>query len=165
MNPYMNLYIEKEGELNINCKSTDLRGRLLSNLTNRPFEIDGQMCASVEAFFAGILFPFDDPRRKRSFASCYNYAQQMVQEAGKFGAWWNGIKVDYGSKEHKEWVKRALLESTLQNPDRYKALMDTKGLKLVHETGTYEDPNSFLSRKEFCEMMTNIRDSLSPSQN
>jgi len=154
------LYIEKDGELNINCQATDSRGRLLSNLTNRPFEIDGQMCASVEAFFAGILFPFDDPRRKRAFASCYGYSQKMVKEAGKSGAYWNNTKFNYGSKEHKDLVKRALLECTLQNPDRYKALMDTKGLRLVHETGTIEDPFSFLSRKEFCEIMTNIRDTL-----
>ena len=150
------MYVERDGELNINSQSTDSRGRLLSNLTNRPFEINGQMCASVEGFFAGILYPLDDPRRRRAFASCYGYSQKMVKDAGKVGVWWNNKQIIYGSKEHKDLVKRALLECTMQNPDRLEALMATKGLTLVDETGTIEDPITFLTRKEFCDAMTNI---------
>ena len=40
-----------ENAININNRSPDFRARILSNLINRPFLMDGQMCASVEAFF------------------------------------------------------------------------------------------------------------------
>lgn len=165
-----------QGQFNINSLSAHPHGRLLSNLTNRPFEIglfdaalsnnqygrenQQQMCASVEGFFAGILYPFDDSRRKRAFASCYGYAQKMVKDAGKSGMWWDNKRFEYGSKEHKDLVKRALLECTLQNPDRREALIATKGLILVHLTGTQEDPITFFTRKEFCEAMTEIRERL-----
>lgn len=33
----------EEGAININSRSTDFRARILSNLVNRPFMMDGQM--------------------------------------------------------------------------------------------------------------------------
>lgn len=149
-----------EGEININCKNSDIRGRLLSNLTNRPFQMGDQMCASVEGFFAGILYPPGSLGRRIAFASCYGYSQKMVLGGSKTTAWWNGQELKYGSDKHKALLRQGLLECTLQNPDRLKGLLDTEGLVLRHLTGTPEDQNNFLSRAEFCVMMTEIREEL-----
>lgn len=151
----------RNNELNINSKHpTDQRARILSNLTNRPFKVKGQMCASVEGFFAGVLYPPSDPMRERAFASCYGLSQKMVQNGSKDKVWWDNDILQYGSTEHKNICRMAILECTLQNQDRLDALRSTKGLILKHDTGLQEDPSSFLSRKEFCEILTDIREKL-----
>ena len=164
MNSNIIVPIVGEGEININCRNEDPRGRLLSNLINRPFRMNDQMCASVEGFFAGILYPPNNEEKERAFASCYTYAQKMVQNAhmmyNRDKVWWNDQELKYGSTEHKQLLREALLQCTLQNPDRLEALKATKGYILRHLTGTPEDPNNFLSRLEFCQMMTEIREQL-----
>ena len=93
----------KETEININSRNTDNRGRILSNLVNRPFKMKDQMCASVEGFFAGILYKTDDPQRSQAFATCYALSQKMIREGNCQYAWWDNKTYIYGSKEHKEY--------------------------------------------------------------
>lgn len=151
-----------DNELNINSKHpTDSRARILSNLTNRPFKINGQMCASVEGFFAGILYPPDDPVRERAFSTCYGLAQKLIHNGSKNKVWWNDHIFKYGSMDHKKLCQMAILECTLQNPDRLDALKATEDLTLRHITGLPGNPNSFLTKEEFCQILTEIRDNLS----
>jgi len=146
------------GELNIHSKSTDARARLLSALANRPFEIDGQMFSSVEGFYQGIRFAFEDPRRRRAFASSYGYAQQFHKEASGEFVWWKAEKIHCGSARHIEIIELAIRESFYQNPDRMKALLDTRGLRLRHLTGKEDEPNSPLPAETFCKLLSKIRD-------
>ncbi len=149
---------EVNGELNIISTSRDPRARFLSNLVNRPFEMEGQMFASFEGFYQGIKFPPEDRRRWRAFASSYGYAKQFGQEAIGDYVWWPDEKIHYASRRHKEILARGLRASFEQNPDRMEALLATRGLKLRHETGEKEKPYSPLPKKEFCKLLTRIRD-------
>jgi len=162
----------EENAININSRSSDFRARILSNLINRPFQIDGQMCASVEAFFAGTLYPLNDIRRARGFASCYAYSQKMVAEGIDLFhhlplsiIHWNNKEYTYASPEHKNLLERCILESILQNDDRKQALLDTDGLEIKHITGFPENPNTFLTRLEFCQILTRIRSKLLRNHN
>jgi hypothetical protein len=158
--------VEKNA-ININSRSSDNRARILSNLVNRPFLMDGQVCASVEAFFAGLLYPLNDMRRARGFASCYAYSQKLVAEGidlhnQNSKVFWNGQEYFYGSKEHKILIERCILESILQNDDRKQALIATAGLEIKHITSEKnpEDPNTFLTHDEFCQILDRIRKNL-----
>jgi len=46
----------EENELNIRSDSTDPRGKILSNLADTPFEIEGTIFPSVESALQGIKF-------------------------------------------------------------------------------------------------------------
>lgn len=148
------------GTLNVNSRSQDPRGRLLSALANRPFELKGIMFASVEGFFQGIRFPFDDPRRRRAFAASFGYAREFRHEANASRIWWNGQEISAGSIAHKELIEAAFRASFEQNPDRTQALIDTKGLSLTHDIGEEDEPGSPFTQAEFCTLLTKIRDEL-----
>jgi len=162
MSNYKNYVVPKvgPGELNVNSRHEDHRARILSNLVNRPFEMNGQMFASVEAFFAGTLYPPEHPRHRRGFAVCYALSQKYVREGNRENVWWNGKIYKYGSQEHKDLCEQAILESMLQNLDRKEALLATKGLVLRHETGFEQPKDTFLTKHEFCDILTRIREKL-----
>lgn len=152
------------GQINVNSKSTDPRARLLSNLVNRPFSIDGEMCASVEGFMAGILYPVGEMRR-RAFASSFVYAQNLMLDGMKVmdstvELNFREATFEYASIEHKHLIERSIYESIIQNPDRRQALLDTIGLEIVHVTGIQAPLNEFLTADEFAAILTRVRNSM-----
>src|SRR4051812_15364633 len=50
--------------LNISSRASDWRVKLISNFAPTPFELDGQVYASVEAFWQGLKFPCAADRRR-----------------------------------------------------------------------------------------------------
>lgn len=151
---------ESDGKLNVHSRSHDKRARLLSALANRPFEVNGQMFSSVEGFFQGIRFPFDDPRRARAFASCFGYAREFRHHADENWIWWDGEKIPAGSLQYKQIIEMGFRESFGQNPDRMQALKNTRGLELTHNIGEEDLPNSPFTQGEFCKLLTKIRDEI-----
>lgn len=147
-----------DNEFNVNSRSRNPNAKLLSALANRPFEIDGQMFSSIEGFYQGIRFPPDDRRRLRAFASSYGYAQQFRREGSKEFVWWQDKQIPYGSAEHKALIELAFRADFDQNPDRLEALKRTKGLRIRHETGEEDEPDSPFTKEEFCTLLTKIRE-------
>lgn len=158
---YMSTAVDDEiahnGGLNIYARSVDARARLLSALANRPFQIGRQMFASLEGFYQGIKFGWDDPRRERAFASSFGYAKQFSDQAGRVSVWWDDEVVPYASLRHKEIIEIGFRASFDQNPDRLAALVATRGLRLRHETGEEDEPDAPLTRDGFCALLTKIR--------
>ena len=152
---------ESDGELNVHSRSRDPRARVLSALANRPFSMIGAgMFASFEGFFNGIKYHYDDPRRRRAFASSFGYAQRFGDEAQNEWVWWHGKRISSGSPEHRDLIKQAHRESIMQNPDRMQALIDSAGLVITHNIGTPSPPDSPYSHNDFCAELTEFREEL-----
>ena len=58
----------------------------------------------------------------------------------------------------KEIVELGFRASFEQNPDRMQALKDTRGLVITHDIGEEDPPDSPFTQREFCELLTKIRD-------
>jgi hypothetical protein len=157
---------ERNGYLNITSRSRGPRARLLSALANRPFQFEYDWRASasrhwyssLEGWYQGIKFSPDDPRRYEAFASCFGHAKAFSKQAENQYVWWGGFApIVYASPPHKQLIEAAFRASFPKGSDREKALLDTRGLKLVHETNEPDAPDSPLTKVEFAALLTKIR--------
>lgn len=143
--------------LNIRSDSDDWRARYLSNLSNHSFFIDGEKMASVEGFIQGIKFPKVNHIRKQSFQLVGVDAKRLGKKAECNFVWWKDETIKYGSAEHHKLIKKAICCKFNQNVDAMKALLETDGLVLVHDTGYPDSPKTSLPADIFCKILTNIR--------
>lgn len=148
--------------LNISSGSDDLRARELSNLTIRPFDLDGVRARSVEGLLQGIKFPPGDPRREEAFGMAGIKAKNMGKQAENQCVWWNGVQIVYGSAEHHALLERAIRASFEQNPIAMLILHSTRGMELIHDLGTPESPRTSLPAADFCGMLIRLRDEVDP---
>ncbi|MFA5129726.1 MAG: hypothetical protein WC477_02265 [Patescibacteria group bacterium] len=144
--------------LNIRSDSDDLRARELSNLQPRPFILDEVKLRSAEGFIQGIKYPLGDPLRLEVFNLAGIKAKRMGEQAGKKYVWWNYIQIPYGSTPHHALIEKGIRESFKQNPYALILLYSTRGMKLTHDLGTPESPNTSLPADDFCDILTRLRD-------
>lgn len=143
--------------LNIKSDSDDWCARCLSNLSSHSFFIDGEKMASVEGFIQGIKFPKVNHIRKQSFQSVGVDAKRLGKKAECNFVWWKDKIIEYGSVEHHKLINKAICCKFNQNADAMKALLETDGLVLVHDTGHPDSPKTSLPADIFCKILTNIR--------
>jgi predicted NAD-dependent protein-ADP-ribosyltransferase YbiA (DUF1768 family) len=144
--------------INAAYKSDDPRGRAMSNLSHHPFVLDGVWCGSVEGFIQGIKFAPDDPRRGATLKLQGVPAWKMRTQAQGGFIWWNGEQIAYRSQKHSELIRRAIEAKFAQNLDAFEALLATRGLTIIHETGHLESPTTTLTAVAYCAILTTIRD-------
>lgn len=146
--------------LNISAVSDDWRGVALSNFVLSPFVLDGRLFASVEGFIQGIKFPEHDPRRERAFTLSAWDAKKLGGEASLDGVYWQGERLPYGAERHHGLIEAAIRARILQSEGLRQALISTRGLTLVHETGAPDSPKTSLPTPVFCRIMNDLRDEL-----
>lgn len=144
--------------LNIKSQSHDWRARCLSNFSADSFVIDGERIASVEGFIQGTKFPEGHPTRQQAFQSIGGEAKRLGNEAERKSIWWKEQDIPYGSAEHHQLIERAIRSKFEQNDNAMKALLDTEGMVLTHDTGYPDSPNTSLPATTFCEILTRIRE-------
>uniref|UniRef100_UPI003341F7E4 hypothetical protein n=1 Tax=Castellaniella defragrans TaxID=75697 RepID=UPI003341F7E4 len=148
-----------DNTINIAFTSDDWRGIALSNFSLSPFELDGQLLASVEGFIQGIKFPPDHPARARAFVSWAWEAKECGRGADKRFVYWDDRRIEFGGADHHRLVERALRARFAQNEGLRRVLSATRGLDILHQTG--EGPESTpmsLPAAAFCRILTDIRD-------
>lgn len=120
--------------INITSRAVDPGIRLLSNLANTPFELDGETYASVEAFWQGLKFV--EPERRRAIAGLHG---QEARHAG-FGApdrtelEYRGERVRAGTAVHWRLMSAACLAKFTQHAEARAALLATGDRPLEHKT-------------------------------
>ena len=72
--------------------------------------------------------------------------------------WWKGKAIDRQSKEFMELVCRAYRAMFEQNKNFRAALMSTRGMTLYHTKGEHNPFKTILTEKEFCSILTDIRE-------
>jgi predicted NAD-dependent protein-ADP-ribosyltransferase YbiA (DUF1768 family) len=147
-----------EKTLNITSKSDDLRARILSNFSGYSFTLDGLKFASVEGFIQGTKFPENDPRRNAAFGLMGKEAKKYGTYAERKFVWWGGKEIPYASEEHRNLIERAIRAKFNQSPQAIKALLATRDLVLIHDTGEPEPPDTSLPASIFCRILMDIRE-------
>ncbi len=73
--------------------------------------------------------------------------------------WWNGHAIDRQSGVFLTLIKNAYEAMFEQNECFRTALMDTRGKMLYHSQGEQDSHKTILTEREFCGILTDLRDS------
>ena len=132
---------------------------VLSNLCSNGFRLDGMVCGSMEGFLQSLKRKELDKQRQICSMRGGN-ARKMSVTSWQTDqiVWWKGQAIDRQSEEYQRLIRRAY-QSMFEQSERFRAaLMQTRGITLVHTIG---EPNSYktiLTPAEFCGILTDLRD-------
>lgn len=137
-------------------------GSALSNFAPHPFVYDGVECNSMEGFLQSVKF--DKPHIQvevcklvgmaaKSRGSSRNKRWQSVQTL-----WWKGCAIPRRSEEYQILLRKAYRAMYEQSESFRKALDLTKGMTLKHPIGHNDPSMTVLTEKEFCKILTDLRD-------
>jgi 5'(3')-deoxyribonucleotidase len=72
--------------------------------------------------------------------------------------WWKGQAYDRQSDEYQKLIRRAY-QAMFDQGERFRAaLMQTRGITLIHSSGEENPYKTILTEQEFCTILTEIRD-------
>ena len=131
----------------------------LSNFAPHPFVIDGVQCASMEGFLQSLKFESIEMQR---------YVCTLVGKSAKFKGkkkkwykkqelYWNGKVYKRDSIEYQNLLNRAY-NSLFKNKSYRIALLSTGNSKLEHSIGKNKESETVLTKSEFCNRLTYLRD-------
>lgn len=89
----------------------------------------------------------------KSRGSSRNKRWQSVQTL-----WWKGCAIPRQSEEYQILLRKAYKEMYEQSESFRKALNSTKGMTLKHPIGHSDPAMTVLTEKEFCRILTDLRD-------
>ena len=73
--------------------------------------------------------------------------------------WWKGQAIDRQSEEYQRLIRRAY-QAMFEQSERFRAaLMQTRGITLVHTSGEPSSYKTILTPSEFCGILMDLRDS------
>ena len=138
----------------------DNPGSVLSNLSSNGFRFDGMVCGSMEGFLQSLKHQDVDKQRqicsmKGRNAKKRTTARWQTDQV----VWWKGRPIDRQDESFRSFVKQAYCAMFEQNERFRIALMKTRGKRLFHSRGESNSFKTILTEKEFCEILTEIRDS------
>jgi predicted NAD-dependent protein-ADP-ribosyltransferase YbiA (DUF1768 family) len=134
----------------------------LSNFAGHRFVIDGVECYSFEGFLQSLKFD----KAHIQVEVC-----KLIGKAAKFRGkarnkawrqaqtlWWKGYPIPRGSEEYKRFLLKAYCAMFDQSEGFRNALLATKGMKLTHSIGSSDPSQTILTEREFCSLLTYVRD-------
>lgn len=134
---------------------------VLSNLYANEFCFEGVRCGSMEGFLqslknqdVNVLHEICAMSGKEAKNKTNNVWQQNQI------VWWKGRFIDRQSQDFENLIRKAYIALYQQNEVFSKALSSTKGLKLYHSRGEQNPYKTILTEKEFCGILTYVRDSI-----
>jgi predicted NAD-dependent protein-ADP-ribosyltransferase YbiA (DUF1768 family) len=121
------------GLLNITYDVTPMPLRLISNLAETSFELDGRWYSSVEGFWQGLKFP-DEADRER-LAELAGHAARTAGPKSEPGdrVVYQGREIVVGTVDHWELMERANMAKFEQDEEARAALLSTGSRRLVHQ--------------------------------
>lgn len=119
--------------LNITFDDAPMPLRLISNLAETSFEMDGRFYSSVEGFWQGLKFP-DEVDRQR-VAELSGHEAKRAGPASKPGdrIIYDRREIVVGTVNHWELMERACTAKFEQDEDARAALLSTGSRPLVHK--------------------------------
>ena len=133
---------------------------VLSNLCSNAFVFDGVECGSMEGFLQSLKCK-DEERQKQICAMKGGEAKKHSTTVWQKDQilWWKGQAIDRQELfEYSEFLKKAYQAMFEQNERFRKALLQTRGMKLTHESGNGNCEKTILTSWEFTELLTDLRD-------
>ena len=132
---------------------------VLSNLHSNGFRFDGMVCGSMEGFLQSLKHK--NPDKQRQICSMKGRNAKNMSASDWLTdqiVWWRGKAIDRQSEEFMELVGRAYRTMFEQNKSFRTALMSTRGMTLHHTKGERNPFKTILTEKEFCSILTDIRE-------
>lgn len=131
---------------------------VLSNLCSNGFKFDGVLCGSMEGFLQSL-------KQKDINKQCQICSMKGANARKKSVTswqtdqtiWWKGRAINRQSPEYTLLVRDAYQAMFDQNERFRTALMQTRGLKLVHTRGEENTFKTILTSTEFCGILEDLR--------
>ena len=133
---------------------------VLSNLCSNGFRLDGMVCGSMEGFLQSLKRKELDKQRQICNMKGGN-ARKMSVTSWQTDqiVWWKGQAIDRQSEEYQRLISRAY-QAMFEQSERFRAaLMQTRGITLVHTSGEPSSYKTILTPSEFCGILMDLRDS------
>lgn len=133
---------------------------VLSNLCSNGFRLDGMVCGSMEGFLQSLKRKELDKQRQICSMKGGN-ARKMSVTSWQTDqiVWWKGQAIDRQSEEYQRLISRAY-QAMFEQSERFRAaLMQTRGITLVHTSGEPSSYKTILTPSEFCGILMDLRDS------
>lgn len=144
----------------------DYPADVLSNLCSNGFRFDGIECGSMEGFLQSLKYKDADKQRQicgmkgknAKKATCTGWQTDQI-------VWWKGQAVDRQGEGFAKLLRKAY-EAMFDQSERFRtALMSTRGKMLYHSRGENNQFKTILTEKEFCTILTEIRDAYDKREN
>lgn len=132
---------------------------VLSNMCDNSFVIDGVQCASMEGFLQSLKC--QDIVKQRQICSMKGGLARKHSTTSwqkDQTVWWNGQAIARQSEDFQKLVRRAYHAMYEQNMQFRDALMQTRGITLVHTSGTKDSHKTILTPDELCGILMEIRE-------
>ena len=132
---------------------------VLSNLCSNGFRLDGMVCGSMEGFLQSLKRKELDKQRQICSMKGGN-ARKMSVTSWQTDqiVWWKGQAIDRQSEEYQKLIRRAY-QAMFEQSERFRAaLMQTRGITLVHTSGEPSLYKTILTPSEFCDILMDMRD-------
>jgi RNA:NAD 2'-phosphotransferase (TPT1/KptA family)/5'(3')-deoxyribonucleotidase len=133
---------------------------VLSNLCSNGFRFDGMVCGSMEGFLQSLKHQDRDKQRQICSMKGGNARKHSVTswQTDQI-VWWKGQAYDRQSEEYQKLIRRAY-QAMFDQSERFRAaLMQTRGITLIHSSGEESPYKTILTEQEFCQILTEMRDS------
>ena len=132
---------------------------VLSNLCSNGFRFEGMVCGSMEGFLQSLKQKDRDKQRQICSMKGGNARKHSVTswQTDQI-VWWKGQAIDRQSEEYQKLLRR-VYQAMFDQSERFRAaLMSTRGITLVHSSGEENPYKTILSKNEFCQILTEMRD-------
>ena len=132
---------------------------VLSNLCSNCFRFDGMVCGSMEGFLQSLKYQDRDKQRQVCSMKGGNARKRSVNswQTDQI-VWWKGQAYDRQSEDYQKFIRRAY-QAMFDQSERFRAaLMQTRGVTLVHTSGESNPYKTILTPQEFCLILTELRD-------
>lgn len=132
----------------------------LSNLYPNAFVFDDVECASMEGLLQAFKIKDFDKQRQMcaltGFEAKSSGAKVDWQSSQRL--YWRGVSYDRMSDDYAALLKYAYKCLYQQNEQFREVLLSTKGFELTHTIGNNMKPATILTQKEFCDILSDLRD-------
>ena len=153
------MYNPETNTLDIHSKGL-YPSNVLSNLCSNGFRFDGMVCGSMEGFLQSLKR--QEPDKQRQICSMHGgNARNMSVSSWQTDqiVWWKGQAIDRQSEAYQQLIRRAY-QAMFEQSERFRdALMQTRGITLVHTIGEPRSYKTILTPAEFCGILMDLRDS------
>ena len=132
---------------------------VLSNLCSNGFRFDGRICGSMEGFLQSLKYQDVDKQRQICSMKGGNARKRSVTswQTDQI-VWWKGCPVDRQGAEYQQLIRKAYLAMFQQSQRFRDALMQTRGMTLVHTLGNTDAYSTILTPQELCGILTEMRE-------
>lgn len=146
-----------EREFNVASMNVDPLAKEMSNLSQRPFVLDGVRFESVEGFYRWLQWSAEPGKAAEMPALHGKEARAAGKGCTHTQATFRGKTFELGSPEHHEVIKIGIRESLRQNPDLAKRFAETHPRPIIHNTGRAESRNTKLPGTVFSRILMEVR--------